>query len=43
MALARPGEYHGNEQPAQNWSGQGESNCLIKQSIARARDGVDAM
>ena len=31
------------EQPAQNWSGQGESDCLIKTSIARAGDVVDAM
>ena len=23
-------ERHGDEQPAQNWSGQGESDCLIK-------------
>ena len=42
-ALPRLGGYHGDEQPAQNWSGQGESDCLIKTSIARAGNGVDAM
>ena len=26
-ALRRLGEYHGNEQSAQNWCGQGESDC----------------